>query len=106
MTRITSAFLKSTNDLSSHRDRTTLPEPQQLRSVIFGPGVHVYKSPGPEHLLEQIAFFIVQCRAADMGNGIGPVDNELLFDLFSVPSGCFSFTFDFDFTLKFCRAHP
>ena len=39
----------------------------------------IYQAPGPEHLLEHVAFFVVQCRTAHMSDAVGPVYDEVLF---------------------------
>ena len=46
---------------------------------------YIHQAPGPEHLLEQVALLVVEGRAAHMGNGIRPVDREVLLDLLFGP---------------------
>ena len=43
---------------------------------------YIHQAPGPEHLLEHIAFLVVQGRAAHMGDRVGPVYDKVLLDLF------------------------
>ena len=42
---------------------------------------YIDQTPGPQQLLEHVALFVVQGRASDMGNAVGPVDHKLLFHL-------------------------
>ena len=60
-------------------------------SLVF----YIYQAPGPHQFLEHVALFVVQGRAPHMGDAVGPVHDEVLFNIFFRAVGRFFFYLGF-----------